>query len=366
MTRIWLPLLLAFFLNGCASRCALRGGEKLEFYPTYGFQSGDGASWTVPVRGRLYEPHDPSAAESTSLRLVRNLASLTSASDELARIEERTAPFRARGREGRTLSLDFAQETRKLPKTGEAGEIRSDVQIPASRVASSSPTASGARWTSYSLKGCENESAGLTGQALLIEPSGVSVIADVDDTLKVTGVGNRPAFVANTFLRPFKPIPGMSAVFQRWQDKGAQFHYFSIVPWQMYGSLSRFLSDEGFPQGVLHLRTLAWKAGSANPLTVIDNVASLFNAPVEEASNEIEALFARFPGRKFVLVGHVDGRAPELFARMARRHPDQVQLIAIRDANPEANKEKLDAAFSDLPAEKWRTFEKPADLNSVL
>ena len=46
------------------------------------------------------------------------------------------------------------------------------------------------------------------GRIQLIEPYGVSVISDIDDTLKHTYVANRREMLASTFLRPFEEVGG--------------------------------------------------------------------------------------------------------------------------------------------------------------
>ena len=47
---------------------------------------------------------------------------------------------------------------------------------------------------------------------LFVPPKGVSVISDIDDTIKVTEVLDRRRMLYNTFLREFKDVTGMVAV----------------------------------------------------------------------------------------------------------------------------------------------------------
>jgi phosphatidate phosphatase APP1 len=47
------------------------------------------------------------------------------------------------------------------------------------------------------------------GVIRLIEPrEGISVISDVDDTIKISEVLDKVRLIANTFIHPFKPVPG--------------------------------------------------------------------------------------------------------------------------------------------------------------
>ncbi|GAB5368940.1 hypothetical protein AAMO2058_001362500, partial [Amorphochlora amoebiformis] len=65
-----------------------------------------------------------------------------------------------------------------------------------------------------------------------VPPQGVSVISDIDDTIKVTQVRRRNQMFKNTFLKEFEPVSGMSSLYQYMANKGAAFHYVSNSPWQ--------------------------------------------------------------------------------------------------------------------------------------
>jgi phosphatidate phosphatase PAH1 len=61
------------------------------------------------------------------------------------------------------------------------------------------------------------------GEVHLLEDTGTSVISDIDDTIKVTQVNDRSALLANTFVRPFKPVEGVAAAYQAWAAKGRSY-----------------------------------------------------------------------------------------------------------------------------------------------
>jgi hypothetical protein len=42
-------------------------------------------------------------------------------------------------------------------------------------------------------------------------------------------------------------------------NEGAQFHYVSASPWQLYPALAEFRRTNGFPAGTFHLKTFRWK-----------------------------------------------------------------------------------------------------------
>ena len=66
----------------------------------------------------------------------------------------------------------------------------------------------------------EGRRAALQGNANLVARGGVSVISDIDDTVKVTEVTNRAAMLDRTFFRDFEAAPGMAALYTRWGRAG--------------------------------------------------------------------------------------------------------------------------------------------------
>lgn len=96
------------------------------------------------------------------------------------------------------------------------------------------------------------------GYVDIIDSQGISVISDIDDTIKVTDIlDGKDVILQNTFFRKAKEIPGMSNVYRSWATKGAKVHYVSNSPWQVYPALQEFLKDNEFPQGSIHLRLVS-------------------------------------------------------------------------------------------------------------
>ncbi|CAF2972434.1 unnamed protein product [Rotaria sp. Silwood2] len=62
---------------------------------------------------------------------------------------------------------------------------------------------------------------------------GVSIISDIDDTIKISKVLFIPSLLKNTFYDDFKPVNGMNELYQKWHKQKCQFHYVSASPWQL-------------------------------------------------------------------------------------------------------------------------------------
>ena len=202
-----------------------------------------------------------------------------------------------------------------------------------------------------------------TGRIHLVEETGTSVISDIDDTVKVTNVADRRELLRNTLVREFMAVEGMPEVYRRWHDAGAAFHYVSSSPWQLSDCLCRFLGAAGLPAGSMHLKLFRLK--DSTPLGRL---------PSRKRSKRrtIEQIMDDFPARRFVLVGDSGERDPEVYAAIARRRPEQVAGVVIREVPSKASRakvrERLVKLARRLPADSFTVFQKPdelADLQSL-
>ncbi|CAO3572987.1 unnamed protein product [Mortierella alpina] len=154
----------------------------------------------------------------------------------------------------------------------------------------------------------------------LIEPEGISIISDIDDTIKETNVtAGARIILRNTFLRDMREVDGMAAVYKSWWNRGAAIHYVSNSPWQLIPSLLDFFHTHMFPPGSAHLR-------------MHDSVLkTYFTTPGENKRRCIEEILTDFPDRKFILVGDSGEIDLEIYTEMAVAHPRQILKIFIRD-----------------------------------
>ncbi|KAF9135103.1 hypothetical protein BGW39_004735 [Mortierella sp. 14UC] len=154
----------------------------------------------------------------------------------------------------------------------------------------------------------------------LVDPEGISVISDIDDTIKETDVvaGTR-IILRNTFLKDMMDVPGMANVYKNWWKRGAAIHYVSNSPWQLIPSLLEFFHTHKFPPGSAHLR-------------LHDSVLkTYFMTPGENKRKSIREILLDFPDRKFILVGDSGEIDMEIYTEMAIQFPAQVFRIFIRD-----------------------------------
>jgi phosphatidate phosphatase APP1 len=193
------------------------------------------------------------------------------------------------------------------------------------------------------------------GRVQLVPPEGLSLVSDIDDTIKLSQVRERRELMLNTFAREFVAVPGMAERYQSLAGDGTRFHYVSGSPVQLYPPIAVFLRTGGFPGGSVHLRES----------TSIRNVIPEHGATRTHKLAAIGQLLADFPARRFLLVGDSGEADPEIYAELARAHPAQIVGIRIRDVSGEdAGAPRYRETFGGLPAALWQVYTDPASLRA--
>ncbi|KAJ3172610.1 hypothetical protein HDU88_005939 [Geranomyces variabilis] len=153
----------------------------------------------------------------------------------------------------------------------------------------------------------------------LIGPDGVSLISDVDDTIKDSSVheGRMAAMHAALFVEP-KEVDGMADAYNFLRAKRVSLHYVSAAPFQLYPMLSAFLKASKFPSGSLNLRNV-WEKEHMSSRAYKHKV--------------ITRILQDFPDRKFILVGDSGEMDIETYAGLYAVAPERIVKIFIRDVN---------------------------------
>ncbi len=293
--------------------------DRVVLFPSLGHLTADGQHWLIDVHGDVSGPGRINLGKRMLLRLLRRAMRAKSEDLNSPIFQDRIARFVASDRSGRRVVLRIADELHDLPnKTRRNGHFQAALKIPVARAS---------KWAESAAVGAEKyletavEGTPVLGQAYLIDPKGLSVISDIDDTLKHSYVVCKRTLLTNTFLRPFETIPGMADVFRRWWAEGASFHYVSSSPWQLYEHLAGHLAAEGFPTGSFHLRHFRLRDHLLRRLLLLRRSGKL---------SVIRRIVRRFPERRFLLVGDSGEHDPEIYGALARRFPQQIAGIYIR------------------------------------
>jgi phosphatidate phosphatase APP1 len=263
---------------------------------------------------------------------------------ERARLDSILANFIADDKSNESVAFSFAGDAERRvfsfsQPTTHNGLVEENFRIPAALVERLLATGRAEeRWCRIEAVTTDGNGRG-PGCVRFLEPSGVSVISDIDDTIKETHVpAGKRAILRNTFLNPFRAAPGM---LERYRAIAAEsgpeadvcFHYVSGSPWQMYAPLHQFLFGEiGFPPGSFHMKNLRknlLEAGALDSVRAFVLGGDL--ATLDQKVRQITRLLVQYPGRKFVLIGDSGERDPEVYRAIQRLFPEQIRRILIRD-----------------------------------
>jgi phosphatidate phosphatase APP1 len=192
----------------------------------------------------------------------------------------------------------------------------------------------------------------------ILDSSGTSVISDIDDTIKFSNVENRAELLANTFLREFVPIEGMSDVYQSLASRDIAFHYVTASPWQLHRPLEQFLAGHQYPRGSMHFRTFRLSDHFLKRLGLIHRRGK---------SAVVRRILSQCPQRKFILIGDSGEKDAEIYARCFRDHPYAVKRVLIRLVSPDHRyKETIIRARINLPESVFATFSGSEELGNLL
>ena len=205
----------------------LTSEETVALFPSLGHLEDDGRTWRILVHGEVFSHSDRISLGKRILLQLLQRAMRASREDLQSEIfRQRIERFLAVDRAGKKITLQIGHDVHILPKKSRGnGHFQGTLRISSGELAELARA--GAYEEGKLTLGASLPEGGhcLPAAVHLLPREGVSVISDIDDTLKHTHVLSRQALLANTFLREFEPIPGMANLFREWSDQGAAFHY---------------------------------------------------------------------------------------------------------------------------------------------
>lgn len=265
---------------------------------------------------------------------------------------ERVKMFTAEGKEKKKLCIDGL--TRSLcTQTDDQGRIKNTFLLTNNEVQSLVQADGKVLYrTSVLFKSLK-----ASGEIYLCDDQGVTFISDIDDTIKITGVTSSTQTLINTFSGEFKAVPGMAEIYRHWQNQyNATFAYLTASPDQLYPFLRSFFDREGFPAGSAHMRHFTWLDANFISFFLSSNY-------MQKKTDILEMFLQNTRERKFVLLGDIFQKDPDIYASIYNKYPDRIAKIFIRKYQDDAEGQvRLENVFSNVPRAKWSTFESGADL----
>lgn len=342
-------------LTGPAARAAqIKSDEEILFFPTHARLSDDGTEWLVPIHGWVFEPEKNSILRRFAFSELRQRLELDPAAATTRNFEYRAGWLVVDNERDKPISVRIGEETLLIGVSGEDGHVEETVRISVETARRLAPEGR----LEYRAVLDQSDRREFKGVAQLVPPQGLTVISDIDDTIKVSEVTDHIKLVRNTLFNDFAAVEGMAGRYRQWAEQGALFCFVSGSPWQLYVPLREFLDSAGFPEAAWRLRPFRVKDASAR---------KFLEDPYDYKLGVIEPILAELPQRRFVLVGDSGEKDPEVYGELARRHPDQVQAIHIRDVTGEPREaERYGEAFREVAGDKWRLFREAEELPATV
>ncbi|OAX78968.1 UV damage endonuclease UvdE [Emergomyces africanus] len=225
-----------------------------------------------------------------------------------------------------------------------------------------------------------SENLSATEEVKIIEPTGITLISDIDDTIKHSAIasGAKEIF-RNTFVRNLADltVPGVKEWYSKLAEMGVRVHYVSNSPWQLYPLLKSYFSLAGLPPGSFHLKQYSGM------------LQGIFEPTAEKKRPTLERIMLDFPDRRFILVGDSGEADLEVYTELVLANPGKILGIFIRDVttppthdffdqsvtnfeqppsripivgppDPQGNSSELEARRPSLPPRKYLERKEPA------
>ncbi|WP_372368894.1 App1 family protein [Candidatus Uabimicrobium sp. HlEnr_7] len=339
-------LLLGFsflFVSGYVKK-----DETVTFFPTYGYYKDE--KLVVDIHGWIYELEDSSIFRNMFIKTIQ-LSDKEMRNNPL--FKKRMRYFLVDNERGKKITIHVGGGSLTLPKSKANGHF--SLSMKWNKEQMQKHIKSGI--LPYQLPERKGDDRKFYGEIHIIEQEGISVISDIDDTIKISNVLNKKELVRNTLLRPFKEVPHMPEIYQKWKSQGARFHYVSGSPWQLYPELRNFFIAKNYPLGSFHLKKFRIKDSSI--IKFLKSNQFKYKAAI------IENIIDKFPKRKYILVGDTGEMDAVVYAHIAKKYKEQIIAICIRDVGKTgdslANYENI---FSEVKA-KWILFTDAKDLENI-
>ncbi len=329
----------------------IKADEQVVFFNTAAWRVAKTGYWQLPIHGWIYELHQSDLRAGAFASLLASQFQLELNAAAAPYFDRRTNLLIADNERNKRLVIRLGGRDHELPLSTENGRVSTLLKLPEAQV---NAIANHDSIDYFAVTG-RSERRRFEGRIRLLAATGVSVISDIDDTIKLTGVTDRRSLLENTFFKPFAAVPGMAELYRRLAARDVSLHFVSSSPWQLYQPLIEFMRDAGYPEGTLDLKSVRFR-----DQTLIE----LFKKGTATKPAQIEPWLQRYPGRRFILIGDSGEQDPEVYGGIWRRYPEQVISILIRNVDgSSAGDERYRQAFAGLATNRWQLFDDPGEIS---
>jgi phosphatidate phosphatase APP1 len=189
--------------------------EEMMLFPNVGFQRKQG-DWRLNLHGWRFQSSKRNkllgqSSSSAAERIARLLATPEQAvyyNDSFQR--DRLKPFLVADETNEKIQIMIGTKHNYTTKTDGEGQFRTSFIIPNADVQKMKKTIDNNQIITYKAIG-DNRDV-WEGKVYLLEQKGLSVISDIDDTIKISEVLDKVKLVANTFIHGFRVVQGKEEI----------------------------------------------------------------------------------------------------------------------------------------------------------
>jgi phosphatidate phosphatase APP1 len=318
----------------------------------------------VVVQGRLFEPAEQSRRRQAFIKTVAGILRLQHKIDvdaDNAIFRERAGFLLSDSKKDARVAVNLGGGVVPLDPSNSAGYVTVNVKLTDEQFAELNRTGT----ISFESVPTATNANRFSAVPVVVPETGITVVTDMDDTIKHTDVMNRQEALRNTFIREFTAVPGMPELYSGWQREFApriHFHVVSAGPWHLYEPLRRF-TEGRFPPFTWDMRSL----DTTSPFVLVKQIGEPGLDEIERHKIAKIGLFmSRFPKRRVVLVGDSGERDPESYSAILRAFPERVDAVLIRNIHPDKDQQIQTKRYEDLfpreMAARLHVFRKPDEL----
>lgn len=329
----------------------IKKDENIVFFRTDAAYLPATDQWEIPIHGWVYEDERSWFRKNAFSRIMERKYGLTVDDDSSVFFARRTGLLIADNERNKKVVIKLGDQQFKMPASGANGHFKGEIRLSQKEIDALSDD----KIVRFEAVLPAKDPRNFRGEFRLVPPSGISVVSDIDDTVKVTGVTVKKDLIDNTFYQEFTAVPGMAALYRKWARQGMEVHFISSSPWQLYPELLAFAKANDFPWASFYLKSVRFKDSS---------VLNLFKEGLVTKPVQISALLERFPEREFILVGDSGEQDPEAYTLMMTRYPERIKAIYIRNITDETlDNERFSPLITQLPQSSLFLFKDPQEID---
>jgi hypothetical protein len=359
-------LIFIFFHMSACTGSPLKEDEDVWFFPTSANQISE-TEWNIPIHHWVFEKEEKSIAQQTTQKILSEVIESLGVSEEQANspiVRQRLMWFLVDNEREKKITINLNGETKKLNLTAPNGHATTNLKIQNTASPNNSDiielsvskdeTVSSLKkqggWINFNVIDPTKSPRKFTGEVQLIPETGLSVISDIDDTIKISEVLDKKELIKNTFVNPYRVTEGFPEYYKKLEKQGAYFHYVSASPWQLHPSLKAFM-DYNYPKGTIALRNFRLKDSS---------LLAFLKPSTEYKIKQIKEIINRYPKHQFVLIGDSGEHDPEVYAAIYKLFPQSIKFIQIRAVDgSDLTEARFSETFKSIPRSLWQVFQKP-------